>query len=432
MAAFVKRQMIRKMIYRISGKDRIGTMGTELKKTPTHGARAAAIHRPVILLLTFLLVTAWPTSSTHAETTGGDRPPEKQTDDKARNKVETTPGKDSSSSSRLSFEHVLVGNYVFRGVDMFASGNLRKGASLSSAAFLPAYQPALKIQSPVRGLTFGLWGSFALGLRNDVDHDGRIEKAAEKTTDATGTVIGDETGLAAALINGTTPAIDNTTNLFRRDENGLKRFDEIDMDIDYRIDLGFGRAIFGLIIYYLPNSVRRGKPVSELYAGFQPAALPGFEIIFSGETETGDIYINPTYEYELKLGESLTLAARASLGYAVIKGAQGWRDVTMGLILRFGDFHFGLHAAVRPNAEIIERVIATGDQEPGLAAWLNGNSTLADGLVPDPSKDNLAGDIEKLLIERELAGTPGGYTHVTRAKLPRVLGWFSLGYTHRL
>ncbi|MCP4709884.1 MAG: hypothetical protein GY869_14775, partial [Planctomycetes bacterium] len=155
-----------------------------------------------------------------------------------------------------------------------------------------------------------------------------------------------------------------------------------------------------------------------------------------GEINSADIYTSIGTGHEIELSDSMTVSLGVSAGYGVYEGLQGWQDVTTSVGLSVGGFSVGLNAAYRPNLAIHEKFLGNTVADKNQPLWLNGGSTVFDGMVADPAQTTgLANDliINAINANTSLAAlAPGGYTYTPRKKLPRVVYWLNLGYTLEL
>ena len=136
----------------------------------------------------------------------------------------------------------FVSNYVFRGADILGSSLAsQKGLKQDGKIQAWAFQPNITFLTPVEGLTFGIWGSFATRNRRDTDSDQVIQQGPGGSEVEFHPALDLISGIDATSINSTTGAVsmhtpecvDNSNCIpgFYKEQNGLSRSDEIDYSL---------------------------------------------------------------------------------------------------------------------------------------------------------------------------------------------------------
>lgn len=335
-------------------------------------------------------------------------------------------------------------NYVWRGADIYANYWTQNNKMQGSFQTPGAIQPSITFSTPVEGLSFNIWGSFAQRGRSDVDTDGRIQRSpgganiittgviandvqsSLATTPLPTTIAGQDT---ATCSTQTTPNC--TPNLYK-EQVGLKRVDEVDFTLAYERETKLGTMGMGLINYVNPGT--QGKSafgaITEVYVSY---ALPFFSDLkftaYSGIDGVQEQYYNSAYSKNIDLSKTLTLDLALSAGYKVKEGLQGWNDVTGAIGLTFSGISVAFNVAHRPDLRFFDT-----DTNTNLPLWAEGGSTSGDGLVADPSKNQgLINEFVNGQLTNVLYGQHGSTTTYTaRSKLPRNLYWVTVGYTKEL
>ncbi len=357
----------------------------------------------------------------------------------------------------------IVSNYVWRGYDVHQSYFDQQSKSISGTNVAPAFQPSITVNTPLDGLSVGLWGSFAMVGRGDVDSDGRLQEGAggsniltdsgaittaspyfdkatlesylrtDALTDPYGTGAADGGLIALGMAANGVDYLGKAPG-FYKEENGLKRVDEVDFTIDYSFDASIGSFSAGIVSYVLPNSVATGA-ATELYISYSPAAFDALALAAYYDIGSGAQYYNASLGHDFELSESVALSAGVGAGYGVFTGMQGVMDVTYSLGMSFGDFSVGLNLVNRPDLKMYD-----GDStSKNVPAWIVGGSTNTDGLVADPSQNNgLVNEVVNGAIGNMINGvSPAaalypddlGYSYTPRQKLPSNLFYVSFGYS---
>ncbi|MDH5656527.1 MAG: hypothetical protein OEZ34_11495 [Spirochaetia bacterium] len=377
-----------------------------------------------------------------------------------------------TSLASVDVDVVFVTDYVFRGVSLHDNYFVQEGKSYEGYKFAPAFQPSVTVSSPVDGLSFNLWGSFAMTHRDDMDSDKRFQfgpgdidllttpNPLGLTDPATGNplavpAIVSTSGLdpnAFALFNsilqhapqqilangiaawyggynyqGGTPGLYN-------EANGLSRVDELDFTLDYSTETKIGNFSFGIVNYALVNQKSMGGSsfYHEVYFAYALPFFSDLSVKVFSDVQTNNLYSNLSYGSSFEFTEDLSLDYAAGVGYGVRNRLQGIQDVTGSLGFTFKGFSISGNVSHRPNMAFIE----ASDPNTKMPLWLNGGSTAADGMVEDPSRVNgIMNSLINQAITNEL--TQGGantlaygeYQYIPRTKLPTNIYWISMGYS---
>lgn len=343
----------------------------------------------------------------------------------------------------------FVSNYVWRGYDLYEDFARQNSQAFGSATGAVAFQPSVTFATPVEGLYANIWASIAMQGRDDVDTDqllqtgpglsgtddlGAIQGVNLATlTRESGGAVTPSTLLATYLTLMTTAGLDSLEKTatgakapgFYKEENGLKRSDEIDLTIGYERETSSGTIGFGFVTYIRPNPVNSTpEPSSEVFITYGlPDSLSFLRVGVYGDIELHTVYIPLTVAFE---PEPFYFSLTA--GYGVQPGLNNWQDVTAGVGVEIAGFNIGVYAVYRPHLAFFDPDTEVGRDVP---AWLAGGSTRFDGLAPDPSKTNgmVNSDLNELLTGalRPFAGSL--YSYTPRQRIPRVLYYANIGYT---
>ena len=232
---------------------------------------------------------------------------------------------DASIDVSLAF----VSNYVFRGDDLFVNRANQKGESLGSHTGEFAFQPSVTFKTPVDGLSFNIWGSFAMAGRNDVDTDQIVETSPTSNVDVLAGASGP--GQPEAIINaaGGTPSAIGTAALgqnketgglpgYYADPNGLKRLDELDFTLGYSSATKVGTMGFGFIAYTYPtisNGRTKTAGAEEIYVSYALPFLPELALSMNTDIDTSVNYYKLAYASGVDIAEGIGLTYGAGVGY---------------------------------------------------------------------------------------------------------------------
>jgi len=331
----------------------------------------------------------------------------------------------------IEVDLTFASNYVFRGDDVYSDYAKQKGKSYGGNSGTWSFQPSITFSTPVKGLTFNIWGAFAMAGRADADTDQRLQSEPGGDNLApNGNIVGVYTALPVPTNAVELDAYVKGFPNFYKEKNGLGRKDEIDFTLDYSAETKKGNVSFGLINYVNPST--RGKDnfgaITEIYFKY---ALPFFTdltfAVYSGIATDKYQYYNAGYKKEVKLSKAMKLTFGLGVGYMVVDELKGVKDVTASVKLGIGKFTLGFNLVNRPDLRFAE-VWAGEDSASQAPLWMYGASTLSDGLVADPSRNNgLLNDYVNAQIGNAL-----GVAYTPRQKLPRNLYYVTIGYTQEL
>lgn len=205
----------------------------------------------------------------------------------------------------LSYNVDLVSNYVWRGIEIFSAANTDN----SAFNMAPAVQPSLTFYGP-GGLSFGLWGSYAVSDRDPADFN-------------------------------------------------LQAADEMDYTLAYAWSNRMGAFSAGLVSYTLTSVQSGNGAANEMFVTW---GLPVMPSIAPTVAHYADIGSGLTYT-SLGIGGGESLSWAASVGFT-----RGIQDVTASVGYGFGDLSVKLSLAMRPDETLVG--YAEGADYPSTVAWL--------------------------------------------------------------
>lgn len=362
----------------------------------------------------------------------------------------------------ITVDSQFVSNYVFRGADMFANRAVQNSEQYGAHTGAWAFQPSITYNTPIEGLFFNAWFSYAMQGRGDVDTDQVLQTAPGGTDIGSGVTL--RTALDNNVVAGTAQSSLNAPG-FYKEANGLRRLDELDLTIGYDKVTSIGRLIFGTVAYTLNNPTRgsggiiQAEPYygNEIYVGYGLKAFPDLTLTVYDDMRVGNMYGKIAYSSSMKLGEALELKYGIGAGYgtkqlyatqsvavaacaatpcaaqtvtitAPSQSIQGWQDVTGNVaVAHSSGFVVGLNVAYRPDLRFVDSDTAGNPHRP---LWVDGGSTVSDGLVADPSKNN--GYVNSLINARLQTALNGAgnanFRYTPRQNLPRYVYWINVGY----
>ena len=365
-----------------------------------------------------------------------ENPPKKDAKKKMAPKKETLP------AVGIEIGNFIVSNLVFRGGDIFTIYADQTKQSYGSTTGAWSYEPYILYTTPVKGLSFVMWTNYTLQGREDVDTDGRFQTTPGgdnifasdlKTLLAGGTpnLLSTYNTSVAGIGNANTVLSTNPGGEPKqyKEKNGMKRADEVDLEIKYSATGKPGTVFFGLHYYLFPSKLDAIKSASatEVFFGYGlPGAFSDVSATVWIRTDNSNTYAQVTYAPKIKLTKLISLNLSANVGYGIQPDIQGIQDVTGSIGLSAGGFSIAFNAAYRPTLAFFD----TDTNNRYAWSWLNGGSDGYDGYVADPAQQGLEADIMKALIEQTVTNLGNAnYSYTARQKLPRMLYWVSLGYT---
>ncbi len=360
--------------------------------------------------------------------------------------TDVTPAaaEDELPDASIDVDLAFVSNYIFRGDDLFVNRANQKGESFGSHTGEWAFQPSVTFNTPVEGLSFNIWGSFAMFGRDDVDTD-QVVQTAPGGTDILASAAGPGQPEAIATAAGGTPSAIATTALTSNKEtgglpgyyaetNGLKRLDELDFTIAYSADTKVGTMGFGFVAYtfpYIANGTTKAGGAEEIFVSYALPFLPELTAAMWTDIDSSVNYYNLSYGSGIEVADGISIDYGAGVGYGsgyLAKRVQGIQDVTGSIGVSLYGFSVAYNISYRPNLEFFD----TDGGNLDSANWINGGSSAGDGLVADPGRTTgLVNSFINNTINTNLAANPNtaGYTYTPRQKLPSTVWWVSLGYS---
>lgn len=351
----------------------------------------------------------------------------------------------------IDFTADVVSNYVFRGVDVHSNKFVQDGKSYGSFNMAPAFQPSLTFKF-AEGWSLNVWGSFALTGRNDVDTDELLQAgpagydggylqaihgaattgAAVDLATIIATIEADPTGAGGDPLDYSAVAGQETTGPgFHKEQNGLKRNDEIDITLSYSVGSKLGTMSGGIVSYNYTNISQQLASNVEMFVGFAPAILPELSLTAYVDVATpgysGSTYSYLAYTKAFEFGEGKNVTIAPGIGYATdtTKKIQGWKNANLPITLNLGGFHLGVTGVYRTDMRFFDSDTAPGD---GIAYY--GGSSMNDGLVVDPGQTNgIANGIVNYDIQQQIQATLPGYSYTARQHLPKLVYFYTVGYT---
>jgi hypothetical protein len=349
----------------------------------------------------------------------------------------------------------IVSNYVFRGVDVFQSKFVQEKKSISGFNLAPAIQPSITFNF-TEGWSFNIWSSFALTNRQDKDTDQLLQSEPD---DVSGPVASAYNDFIAKNLLGTPVPFSNVENAvqsaisgneeaiikgeqfapaFYKEPNGLRRVDEVDLTLSYSFDTKLGNMTGGIVTYLLPNTTKGVTGIdqsTELFVGYSPKALPNLSITLYGEINLngyeGATFTYISYSIPLIESQNMTLSFDPELGYQTQDNLQGIKYVSLPFTLAMGSLKFMFVGIYRPDTRFFD-----SDPYKGDAVKLLGLSTISDGLIPDPAKNTgILNSIINGYISNQIqtaltaAGYPFTYTYTPTQSIPKLIYYFSIGYS---
>ncbi|MCB1171909.1 MAG: hypothetical protein KDK39_00015 [Leptospiraceae bacterium] len=309
----------------------------------------------------------------------------------------------------VDVELAFQSNYLDRGEDVMANYAKQQHVAYGANTGAWHFAPNITFHTPLEGMTFDLWMSFALQGRADRDVDGVLQSspggtdllaevyAPTEQLDAllAAAGLGSHTSLtpqaaiqAALEPNGKAqfPDCQESGCLpgLYKEEIGLARNDRIVFTWSYFRDTNLGVIGGGITSDGYLNSRGKGSPTTELFFSYSLPFLPivTYEVYF--HISDPDHYHNLSIGDSFDLNETFSLDMSIGVGYSVLDRLQGVQDVTAEARLNFGGFFVGTTTAWRPDLRFFDADTEAGSDS--VPVWLIGGSSRADGLVADPSR----------------------------------------------
>ncbi len=362
------------------------------------------------------------------------------------------------SEASIQIDLNVVSNYVWRGHDFFRNYAIQNYKSFGPHTGTWAFQPSITWNTPVDGLYVNLFSSLALAGRNDKDIDKRIQNQPA------GPFIENRNSLLDYVFD---PSLDSTVDYFNnintiitkitstgrpflisdyqifpnfyKEPVGLRRSDELDITIGYEADTKIGIIGFGILHYSYVNHLSVAKPYgTEVFISYALPILKPLRFTIYEDLQVHTIYYNVSYGGEYNLTKEITSNYNLGLGYYVFDNLQGISDITLNYTISHNSgFSIGFNIAYRPDLKIQDYYFGSGDLITGellnttLPVELNGQSSIYDGKVADPSRT--LGPLNESInsqISSIISNNLGiSYSYTPRQSLPQYLWWISLGYS---
>lgn len=344
----------------------------------------------------------------------------------------------------IDFTADVVSNYIFRGGDVHFNKFNQDGKAHSSFNMAPAFQPSLTFKF-AEGWSLNIWGSFAMVGRADVDTDELLQLGAGDSTSAiaTGYAAGFAPGgsLDIASLIATNYTVDantikepNKAPGYYNEANGLRRNDEVDITLSYSTSSKLGTMTGGIISYNYTNISQQLASDIEMFAGFSPAALPEASITtfvnVATPNKSGSTYTSLAYSKAIELGKESSLTIAPSVGYATdtLLKIQGFQNANLPITFALGGFHVGVTGVYRMDTRFFQGFLGeTGKYDTSIL----GETWLGDDMIVDPSKNTgLANTVINSIIDTAIGDpTTLGYTYTPKQHVPKLVYYYTIGYT---
>lgn len=360
----------------------------------------------------------------------------------------TNPIFSQENKASIEINLNVVSNYVWRGHDFFRNYAIQNEKSFGSHSGTWAFQPSITWNTPGSGLYVNLFSSLALMGRKDKDIDKRLQLAPGDSFIAGRTSLLDYIFDPTLNLNADYIANLPTSNVisdyqklpnFYKEKVGLRRSDELDMTIGYESDTNIGIIGFGILHYSYGNRLSVATPYgTEVFMTYALPMLKALRFSLYEDLQVHTIYYNISYSGEYNLTKDISSSYNIGAGYYVFDNLQGVSDITLNYTITHNSgFSVGFNIAYRPDLKIQDYYFGSGDLITGellntrLPVDLNGQSSIYDGQVADPSRtlgpvnEYLNSQISSIISNN--LGIP--YTYIPRQSLPRYLWWISIGYS---
>lgn len=282
----------------------------------------------------------------------------------------------------IDFTFTVVSGYVFRGDDLTGvpAAAQAEEAPESAAVGSPSFQPDITFNTPLEGLYFNIWLSWALTDRDDVDLDEN-------------------------------QAIDEENANGHSEENGLKRLDEVDYAIGYESESHIGTVGFGLVSYIYSGTANKDATLSEVFFTYSPPGewlsnffIGAYSTINAGAGDETDYY-QIGYGIDFDVTEDLSLYGEVNGAYQVEQSKDGLHDYGFILGADFFGFSLAFNAAFRPDLEFFD------------------HSDYFDYVQDADGEDD---------YDRIIDPASAGSGEPEEADIPSLIWWISLSYTYSI
>jgi len=377
--------------------------------------------------------------------------------------------------SSISIDQAIVTNYVWRGADQYPEYARQKGRKLGGHTGALSYQPSITFGPPSTGLSFNIWGNYALEGRRDRDMDrvlqtapggediwasryssdidasfrhydvdadgnpnGTMDLYDAKVTEARQRV--ESSGLAGACTELSETGDCHWLGLpgLYKEPVGTKRKDEIDLTLSYDFETSQGNYSFGMVRYMHPGPFDQETFfLDELFFGYAPAFFP--DISLTVWASSSQWFTTLAYDPSFSLGgdeDGPSIGLLLATSYRVQTRRQGLSNSDIGVNFSSHGFTIAANATYRHSCAPYD-----DDLNTDLPLHWQGGSSDRDCMVQDFSQtDGLLNSWKNNAIQSEIRTALGNalgtgnflaqhYTYVPRQKIPPVLYWFSVGYS---
>ncbi len=336
-----------------------------------------------------------------------------------------------SDEPNIELTHEIVSDFIWRG-NSYGGEYLsrRNNTAYSGTSQYWAYQPNIRLNSPLKGLYIEFWGNFALVGRNDRDSDMRLMQASSGSpaidpnvyfsklsaiqTDPSNTNILNS-GLfydppnnivnsncssdgVGGCSNPNYSFVDPRSVGKHKEKNGMARTDGGFTTFAYNFqNKKYGDITWGVWFYYQMD--KNSKYSWDEYFIFW--GLPFWEGILkptvsfytqssfeSNSLNAGGHYLSFSVSHTFFEGKFFRIQPASNIGYKYpndnINQKSGFYDVTSNLKFFFADFFFSLNHVYRPNLYMYDNDVMYYTLSQGSQA--QPNFSQYDGKTVDPSK----------------------------------------------
>jgi len=357
--------------------------------------------------------------------------------------------------STVDVDLTVKSNFIDRGEDRGRNRSVQRGTAYNSTEAPGYFQPNIKINTPLDGLYFNIFSSMALSHRNDHDVDQRLQTgpAGSQTilADSVNPYINTsltpgayvDSQLATAYVGNLWQdkgVSDVPLYAFYKEENGLKRGDQIDTSLGYAKDTTLGSFDFGIVSSTRLDSRGKSNPFAdsganyqktEMYVTYGLTVLRELTLTFLTDVVNSDQYWKFQYSKEFELSESQKIDASAGVAYGVQPKLTGLMDVPLVAGYTIYGFRLGIEAVYRPDSRMYDAQYS-GDTNSTRLIQADGGSNITDRLIPDPSRTKgFANQVMNSYITSAVRAQTGNvrYNYTPRQRIPAWLYAVSIGYS---
>jgi hypothetical protein len=391
--------------------------------------------------------------------------------------IKDLPASENDASIELTTE--VVSDFVWRG-NSYGGEYLARRNNLKhkSTSEYWAFQPNLRVNSPVKGLYLELWGNFPLVGRNDRDSDMRLFQAYPNGPNIDPNNFEAKRGLiesdpAKYNLNNTGFFYDPSSNVVnnkckadatgcsnpgdsfvdprdigkRKEKNGMARTDGVFTTFAYNFqNKKFGDITWGIWYYYqLDKNAKYSWDEYFIIWGLpflQKSIKPTFSLYTQASFDFASVYAGGHYlsysmSHTFNEEKFFRIQPAVNLGYKYannnIDQKSGFYDFTTNLKFFFGDFFVSVNNAYRPNLYMYDNdqfffpISQNSQTQPNRSAY--------DGKTVDPSK--LYGPVNQAVYDTidkaDLSAEGKSFLkgQYQNQKIVQNLFWISFGYNLR-